>query len=110
MRRGSLTVAHPSPRARPACRQLREESKGLEGEVEESRIRAREAEERAAAAEAAALAQRDAARRAADTIQRLKRQLGGGEPPAAAAADVKAEDGERPQDGAAQPPARIAAR
>ena len=76
--------ARPGPLLSPS-RQLREESKQLEGELEESRIRAKEAEDRLSEAEAALTAQRDAGRRAADTILRLKQQLAAASGNAAAA-------------------------
>jgi hypothetical protein len=62
----------------PCRRQLREESKQVEGELEESRIRSKEAEDRSAELESSLLVQQDAARRAADAIVRLKQQLASG--------------------------------
>ena len=50
----------------------------MEGELEESRIRSKEAEDRSAELESSLLVQRDVARRAADAIVRLKLQLASG--------------------------------
>lgn len=71
-------MANPAElrRLQDEVRQMREESKQVEGELEESRIRSKEAEDRVAALEQQLAAQRDTSRRAADVIVRLKRQLG----------------------------------